>query len=424
MIDDHEDYCCATHRIDNLVSRPHWSVAGHTREYKLHFVPLSFYIHIPYCVKRCGYCDFNTYTPNELQSGSDSVDSVSQGYIDALIGEIAMAKQRLGDREISTIFFGGGTPTLLPAAHLGQVLRSLAENFGISDDCEITTEANPDSVDARSLVELRAVGFNRISFGLQSVKEHVLKVLDRTHDSSRVAEVVNAARSAGFQSISVDLIYGTPGESLEDFRESLEFALSLPIDHLSAYALIVEQGTRFGAAVRRGEILMPNDDETAEKYLMLDQRMSAAGMPWYELSNWSKVGHECRHNQAYWRSDDWWGVGAGAHSHLAGERWWNLKHPKTYIQTILAGSAPSAGSESLNAQEQATENLMLQIRMREGLAWESFSAAQQEQLAGFYSRALFQDDAWRQGRVLLSLEGRLLADQIVRELLISINEDI
>lgn len=330
-----------------------------------------------------------------------------------------MARERLGNREISTIFFGGGTPTLLPAEQLGRVLAALRENFSFSNQCEITTEANPDSVDASSLTELRRVGFNRISFGVQSVKAHVLQVLDRTHDSSRVAEVVNVARDTGFDSISIDLIYGTPGESLEDFEASLDFALSLPLDHLSAYALIVEEGTRFGAAVRRGEIVMPNDDETAEKYLMLDERMSGAGMSWYELSNWSKAGHECRHNQMYWRSGDWWGLGAGAHSHIAGERWWNLKHPKTYIETVGTGKSPSAGSELLSDGEREVEALMLQIRMREGLDLEGFTPTQREVLEGFHERGLFMDQEWLRNRLVLSQNGRLLTDQIVRELVSS-----
>ena len=378
--------------------------------------PLSLYIHIPYCVKRCGYCDFNTYTPAELRAGSDSVATVAEGYIEALLDELQMASERLGEREVATIFFGGGTPTLLSAEQLGRVLRATEELFTLAPSCEITTEANPDSVDAQSLSHLREVGFNRISFGVQSVKRHVLQVLDRTHDASRVGEVIHHAKQAGFDSISLDLIYGTPGESSADFIESVDFALSLPIDHLSAYALIVEQGTKFGAAVRRGEIIMPNDDETAEKYLLLDQKMDEAGMPWYELSNWSKVGHECRHNRMYWESGDWWGLGAGAHSHLAGERWWNLKHPKSYIDALNDKKSPSAGSETLSSEDQALERIMLQIRMREGLDLDSFSLPQIKVLEGFYRRGLLGEEEWHRNRAVLTREGRLLADQIVREL--------
>lgn len=378
--------------------------------------PLSLYVHIPYCIKRCGYCDFNTYTPAELRAGSDSVLSVAEGYVDSLIRELRMASRKLGAREISTIFFGGGTPTLLPADQLGRVLRVAEELFTLSQDCEITTEANPDSVDAQSLKNLREVGFNRISFGVQSVKSHVLQVLDRTHDVSRVGEVVHYAKRAGFDSISIDLIYGTPGESASDFMESVDYALSLPIDHLSAYALIVEQGTKFGAAVRRGEIEMPSDDESAAKYLLLDQKMENAGMPWYELSNWSKAGHQCRHNQMYWESGDWWGLGAGAHSHVAGERWWNIKHPKAYIDSISEEQSPAAGSERLSSEDQALERIMLRIRMREGLHLSSFTKKQLEVLNGFHQRGLFGDEPWRRNRAVLTPEGRLLADQIVREL--------
>lgn len=377
----------------------------------------SFYIHIPYCVKRCGYCDFNTYTPSELRAGVDSVASVSEGYIDGLIRELEHAATGLNTHKVSTIFFGGGTPTLLPADQLARVLRAIEARFEVTEDCEITTEANPDSVNKASLGQLREVGFNRISFGVQSIKSHVLQVLDRTHDSARVGEVVHSAKSAGFDSISVDLIYGTPGESITDFAESVDFALSLPIDHISAYALIVEQGTKFGAAVRRGDVVMPNDDETAEKYTLIDARMSGAGFPWYELSNWAKPGYECRHNQMYWESGDWWGLGAGAHSHVSGQRWWNLKHPKTYLDALVEGKSPAAGNEFLSEDDKATESVMLRIRMREGVALSAFTNAQRAVLDGFYQRGLFLAEQWRSGRGVLSLEGRLLADQIVREVL-------
>lgn len=368
-------------------------------------------------MKRCGYCDFNTYTPAELREGVDSVASVSQGYIEGLIGELEQACTRLGTRAVSTIFFGGGTPTLLPPDQLARILRAIENRFEITEECEITTEANPDSVNSRSLNQLREVGFNRISFGVQSMKSHVLQVLDRTHDSARVGEVVTAAKSAGFDSISVDLIYGTPGESAVDLAESVDFALSLPIDHISAYALIVEQGTKFGAAVRRGEVVMPNDDQTAEKYALIDARMNAAGFPWYELSNWAKPGHECKHNQMYWISGDWWGLGAGAHSHVAGERWWNLKHPKTYLDAIAEGKSPSAGNELLTEDDKSTERVMLRIRMREGMALSTFSDVQRKVLDSFFQRGLFIPEQWQNGRVVLALEGRLLADQIVREVL-------
>lgn len=414
MVEDHEKNCQAAHRIERTNSHFRGQGAGHIDEYKLLSVSLSVYVHIPYCVKRCGYCDFNTYTPGELRQGSDSVASVAEGYIDALLDEIAIARERTGERAISTIFFGGGTPTLLPAKQLARVLNRLNERFGLTENCEITTEANPDSVDASSLKELREVGFNRISFGVQSVKPHVLAVLDRTHNSNRVGEVVTDARTAGFDSISVDLIYGTPSESVDDFSESLDFALSLPIDHLSAYALIVEEGTKFGAAVRRGEVVMPDDDESAEKYLLLDRKVSAAGFEWYELSNWSKAGHQCRHNEAYWLSADWWGFGAGAHSHLSGKRWWNIKHPKSYIESIKAGGSPAAASETLSQEDQAIEDLMLRIRMRSGIELNRFEKSQLTVLEDFYQRGLFLPDSWKSGRVVLSLEGRLLADQVVR----------
>ena len=377
---------------------------------------ISLYVHIPYCVKRCGYCDFNTYTPSELKPGSDSVASVADGYINALLHELEIAQARMGSREISTIFFGGGTPTLLPGQQLARVIEGARTRFGLARDCEITIEANPDSVNFSSLQQFREAGFNRISFGVQSVQSHVLQVLDRTHDSSRVAEVVGAARNAGFDSISIDLIYGTPGESIDDWEASIDFALSLPIDHVSAYALIVETGTKFGAAVGRGEILMPPDDETAEKYLLVDAKMKNAGFDWYELSNWAKFGHECRHNQSYWESNDWWGLGAGAHSHLLGERWWNVKHPQRYITSLLDGENPIAESEKLSPEDQSVERIMLRIRMREGLPISDFTTLQRATLEDFRRRELFLDKEWNEGRVVLSPQGRLLADQVVRAL--------
>ena len=378
---------------------------------------LSAYVHIPFCASRCGYCDFNTYTAAELQRDGTSITAVT--YPDRVIAEVNWLRQSnaTDDRALSTVFFGGGTPTLLPADQLARVLRAIEARFEVTKDCEVTTEANPDSVNNASLTQLREVGFNRISFGVQSIKSHVLQVLDRTHDSARVGEVVHSAKSAGFDSISVDLIYGTPGESITDFAESVDFALSLPIDHISAYALIVEQGTKFGAAVRRGDVVMPNDDETAEKYALIDARMSGAGFPWYELSNWAKPGHECRHNQMYWESGDWWGLGAGAHSHVSGQRWWNQKHPKTYLDALLEGNSPAAGNEFLSEDDKATESVMLRIRMREGVALSAFTNAQRAVLDGFYQRGLFLAEQWRSGRGVLSLEGRLLADQIVREVL-------
>ena len=382
--------------------------------------PLSFYIHIPYCIRRCGYCDFNTYTPSELKDGEASVAKVSQGYVDAAIIEINQAFAFFNDknqvRPIETIFFGGGTPTLLPAADLARILDELREKFGFSENIEITTEANPDSVSAVDLKNLRAAGMNRVSFGMQSAKTHVLATLDRTHNPARVSEVVNEAIEAGFEHVSLDLIYGVPGESIDDWKESVNTALSLPIDHLSAYALIVEEGTKLGAQVRRGDVVMPPDDETADKYLLVDELATKAGMDWYEVSNWSLKGGEARHNIAYWHSNDWWGIGAGAHSHVQGVRWWNVKHPTTYISKLISGESAMLENETLTKEQIRFEEILLRIRLSSGLPLVFFTEPELAILNSYLAQGHLEEKAWQSGQLKLSISGRLLADQIVRAL--------
>ena len=382
--------------------------------------PLSFYIHIPYCIRRCGYCDFNTYTPSELKDGEASVAKVSQGYVDAAIIEINQAFTFFNDkkqvRPIDTIFFGGGTPTLLPAADLARILDELREKFGFSENIEITTEANPDSVSAVDLKNLRTAGMNRVSFGMQSAKTHVLATLDRTHNPARVSEVVNEAIEAGFEHVSLDLIYGVPGESIDDWKESVNTALSLPIDHLSAYALIVEEGTKLGAQVRRGDVVMPPDDETADKYLLVDELATKAGMDWYEVSNWSLTGGEARHNIAYWHSNDWWGIGAGAHSHVQGVRWWNVKHPTTYISKLISGESPMFENETLTKEQIRFEEILLRIRLSSGLPLAFFTEPELAILNSYLAQGHLEEKAWQSGQLKLSISGRLLADQIVRAL--------
>jgi oxygen-independent coproporphyrinogen-3 oxidase len=382
--------------------------------------PLSFYIHIPYCIRRCGYCDFNTYTPSELKDGEASVAKVSQGYVDAAIIEINQAFAFFDDknqvRPIETIFFGGGTPTLLPAADLARILDELREKFGFSENIEITTEANPDSVSAVDLKNLRAAGMNRVSFGMQSAKTHVLATLDRTHNPARVSEVVNEAIEAGFEHVSLDLIYGVPGESIDDWKESVNTALSLPIDHLSAYALIVEEGTKLGAQVRRGDVVMPPDDETADKYLLVDELATKAGMDWYEVSNWSLTGGEARHNIAYWHSNDWWGIGAGAHSHVQGVRWWNVKHPTTYISKLISGESAMLENETLTKEQIRFEEILLRIRLSSGLPLVFFTEPELAILNSYLAQGHLEEKAWQSGQLKLSISGRLLADQIVRAL--------
>jgi putative oxygen-independent coproporphyrinogen III oxidase len=377
---------------------------------------LSFYVHIPYCIKRCGYCDFNTYTPNELREGS-TLEVVSGDYIDAVLREVEIAREKTTG-EVPTIFFGGGTPSLLPARDLGRVISAIKDRWGLAPDCEITLEANPDSVDIEKLSQLREAGFNRISFGMQSAQPHVLKLLDRTHNPENIEKVVTAARAAGFQSISLDLIYGTPGESLKDWKSSVTTALSLPIDHLSAYALIVESGTKLAAQIKRGELSMPDDDLMADMYLLVDSLCESAGLSWYELSNWSKPGHESRHNVAYWLNANWWGLGPGAHSHVDGVRWWNVKHPTAYKEKAFAGESVIQESETLTTTQLSDEAMMLAIRLRSGIPLSHLTQEQLLKIKEYSQTGHLDDEAWNAGRLQLTPQGRLIADRIVRQLVL------
>ena len=380
--------------------------------------PLSFYIHIPYCVKRCGYCDFNTYTPGELKPGSD-IAQVSNGYIDLLIQEGKIARSEVKTtKPIETIFFGGGTPTLMEPADLGRVLNSLEADFDFASDIEITIEANPDTVSKAKLAALREIGINRISFGMQSAVPHVLAVLDRTHNPENVIKATTWAREVGFEQVSADLIYGAPGESLEDWETTIDAALALPITHISAYALIVESGTKLAAQVKRGEVIIPEDDQTADKYLMADEKFRKAGFNWYELSNWSKPEGECRHNMAYWEGADWWGLGPGAHSHLNGKRFWNVKHPTAYRERLEANQSPIMDSEQLTLEEMENERVMLEIRLLRGLEKSSLTSTSLARIESYLTSGQISQEQWDQGRISLTISGRLMADRIVREILL------
>ena len=377
---------------------------------------LSFYIHIPYCVKRCGYCDFNTYTPSELM-GPD-LESVSKNYISAVLKEIELAQKTVGAAEVPSIFFGGGTPSLMPAAELARVIQEIRDRFELSPDIEITIEVNPDSVSLDFLEKMRQAGANRISMGMQSAVPHVLKVLDRTHNPENVSTAVEKARKAGFEHVSVDLIYGAPDESVSDWQQSVTSALQLPIDHISAYALIIEKGTKLAAQISRGEVQMPPDEETAEKYLIADSAFEAAGFNWYELSNWSKPGGQCRHNIAYWNGSMWWGVGPGAHSYFDNRRWWNVKHPATYQQKINAGESPVQSEEILSEENLADEYLMLQIRRREGIPHRNLKDSQVSRAAEYVDSGHLDQAEWTAQKLVLTQQGRLIADRIVRDLVL------
>jgi putative oxygen-independent coproporphyrinogen III oxidase len=372
------------------------------------------YVHVPFCATRCGYCDFNTYTATELGGGASAAS-----YADTASTEMDLARRVLGDREVpvSTVFFGGGTPTLLPAEDLVRILQTIDDRFGLATDAEITTEANPESVSPESLATLRAGGFNRISFGMQSAVPHVLAVLDRQHTPGRAIDVVEEARVAGFERISLDLIYGTPGESDDDWRTSLDAATATGVDHVSAYSLIVEPGTRLAARVARGELPMPDDDVLADRYAIADEKLAAAGLHWYEVSNWSTSdAAQARHNVLYWTGGDWWGVGPGAHSHVGGVRWWNVKHPREYAARLGAGASPAAAREVLTTRDREVEDVMLRLRLRSGYPRELLSSRAGIAAQHAMENGLLERDAFSGGRLVLTPPGRLLADAVIRDL--------
>ncbi|HKX14120.1 MAG TPA: radical SAM family heme chaperone HemW [Propionibacteriaceae bacterium] len=376
--------------------------------------PFGIYIHVPFCITRCGYCDFNTYTAAEL--GSEPGASRAS-YVDAAIQEIELAARVLGSDApmISTIFVGGGTPTVLPPDDLGRLVTAVRDRLGLAEDAEVTTESNPESIDAAGLQRLRELGFSRISFGMQSAVPHVLATLDRIHSPDRPQQAIAEAKAAGFTNASLDLIYGTPGESAADWQESLDAALAASPEHISAYALIVEDGTRLAARIRRGELPTPDDDDLADKYLMAQEQFSAAGYSAYEVSNWSTTAAtRCRHNLGYWRSHHWWGIGPGAHSHVGGVRWWNVKHPRAYAAKLAAGVSPAQARELLSAAQRRVERIMLELRLADGVSTSLLTAAEQDRLADLLARHLA---VVKDHMLILTTHGRLLADAVLRELL-------
>ena len=367
--------------------------------------PLGFYLHVPYCATRCGYCDFNTYTRGDRS-----------GWAATAAAEIRLARRALGDRArpVATVFFGGGTPTLLPPEDLAAALREIEATFGLEPGAEVTVEANPDSVDPRSLAALREHGVTRVSLGMQSAAPHVLEFLGRTHAAERPPQAAREARAAGFEHVSLDLIYGSPVETEEDWRVSLDAALAAEPDHVSAYGLVVEPGTRLHAQVRRGEVPAPAEDALADRYLAAESLLGAGGLSWYEVCSWARTPEaRCRHNLGYWRGGDWWGVGPGAHSHIGGRRWWNARHPAAWAARVAAGELPRAGGEALDAGQRHLERVMLEVRTREGLALSGDAVVTARELAG---DGLLEAGAVDGGRAVLTLRGRQLADLVTRRL--------
>jgi putative oxygen-independent coproporphyrinogen III oxidase len=376
--------------------------------------PFGVYVHVPFCAARCGYCDFNTYTPGELGgSGSPST------WLAALRRELELAARVLGaPPRADTVFVGGGTPSLLGAAGLTEVLDAVRDTFGLAAGAEVTTEANPESTSAEFFAGLARAGFSRVSLGMQSAVPHVLAVLDRRHTPGRAVAAAREARAAGLEHVSLDLIYGTPGETDDDLRRSLDAAVDAGPDHVSAYALIVEDGTALAAKIRRGALAAPDDDVQAARYELADAALSEAGLDWYEVSNWAaSPAARCRHNLGYWLGGDWWGFGPGAHSHVGGVRWWNVKHPARYAAALDAGRSPAAGRESLTGRQRTMERVMLELRLADGLPVDALDHNGLRAARTAVADGLLRREALAAGRAVLTDRGRLLADAVVRALL-------
>ncbi|MEV4642549.1 radical SAM family heme chaperone HemW [Actinoplanes sp. NPDC049548] len=367
------------------------------------------YVHVPFCASRCGYCDFNTYTASELGGGASRDE-----YADTVLRELKLA----GDivrAPVDTVFVGGGTPTLLDPSDLGRILEGIDRTWGISADAEITTEANPESVNPASLQALRKAGYTRISLGMQSASPGVLAILDRRHTAGRAPRAALEARDAGFDHVNLDLIYGTPGETADDFAASLDAVIGAGVDHVSAYSLIVEDGTRIAGRMRRGELPYPEDDVAADRYGAAEQALGEAGFSWYEVSNWAaSPAARCRHNLLYWTGGDWWGLGPGAHSHVGGVRWWNVKHPSAYAKRLADGVSPGLGRELLTAEDRRIEEVMLRLRLADGLP---LDLARPDGARQALEDGLLEPAAYGAGRAILTLRGRLLADVVIRELI-------
>ncbi len=370
--------------------------------------PFGLYVHVPFCITRCGYCDFNTYTPAEL--GGVNPDA----WMESLRTELRLAAARLNAPPVNTVFVGGGTPSLLGGQRLATLLDMMREHFVLAPDAEVTTEANPESAWPDFFAAIRAAGYTRVSLGMQSVSPRVLGVLDRIHTPNRSADSAREALAAGFEHVSLDLIYGTPGESDDDLLRSVDTAVETGVDHVSAYALVVEEGTALARRVRRGELAAPDDDVLAHRYELVDARLSEAGMSWYEVSNWSRPGGECRHNLGYWNGGQWWGAGPGAHGYIGATRWWNVKHPNAYAEILAGAALPVGGFERLDTDALHTEEVLLKTRLRQGLPVDRLDAAERERAETAIADGLL---VARDDRLVLTARGRLLADAVVRTLL-------
>lgn len=372
---------------------------------------LGVYVHIPFCATRCDYCDFATWTDR---------GALIDDYVEACRADVVGWRDRGVLAAATSVFFGGGTPSLLPAERLLSILAEIPLAAG----AEVTVECNPDSAEAEKLAAYREGGVTRPSFGVQSMQPHVLAALNRTHDPENVTRAVHAARAVGFETFNVDLIYGTPGESVADWRDTLDRALDLEPPHLSAYALTIEPGTALGRQVASGAPA-PDDDDQAEKYEVADERLGRAGLDWYEVSNWARPGHECRHNLLHWSCGDYLPVGCAAHGHRDGRRWWNVRTPDRYLARVGAGDDPTGGSEDLDEHQRREERFALALRTAAGVALAEDDARfpapdpalLRDECAMLVDAGLLEVDG---RRVVLTRRGRLLATEVTARLLVAL----
>jgi putative oxygen-independent coproporphyrinogen III oxidase len=371
--------------------------------------PLGIYVHVPFCTARCGYCDFNVYVEPGLRAG----------FAEAVEAELALAARTLGAGGVdippaSTVFIGGGTPTVLPAEQLRAILASVQRHIGAADDAEVTIEGNPESIDAPLLEQLREAGVSCLSLGMQSASPRVLAALDRLHTPGRAREAALAARAAGFEVVGLDLIFGADAESDEDWEATLAEAVSLQPDRVSAYELTVEPGTRLAAQVRSGLRPAPDQDVVARRYVRGDEALSEAGLSWYEISSWARDdAARSRHNIGYWTGANWWGVGPGAHSHVGGVRWWNVLHPRPWATRLSRGQSPAAAREQPDAAARLLERLMLELRLAEGAPLSLLTPDGRTAVDAAASDGLLEIHG---DRMILTMRGRLIADAVVRDL--------
>lgn len=382
--------------------------------------PVAVYVHIPFCRARCAYCDFNTYA---------GLDDLIPAYVAAVCREIAAAGRRWGRLAVPTVYFGGGTPSLLPLDLLANILHTSRITFHVLRDAEVTLEANPGTVTLAYLRRLRALGFNRLSLGAQSARADELRLLGRIHTWQDVVEAVAWAREAGFANLNLDLIFGLPKQSLAHWRETLEAALALAPEHLSLYSLTIEEGTSLAGRIAAGDLSAPDDDLAAEMYEEAESRLAEDGFEHYEISNWARLSQQvgesvsrrsslqCRHNLVYWHNEPWLGFGAGAHSWMEGRRWANVRHPREYIAALEAGRSPVAEVEESERRTEMGETMMLGLRLTEGVSDVRFRARFGVGLEEVFGRELAELRdlgllEWDGNVARLTARGRLLGNQV------------